>query len=106
MLDGSNLTGIQLFSELSFLTVSALFKAQAGAVRSNQDLQLWLRGASHIQVRNKGLLVLTAADFLVLFVDSRRLSCHEQYIQLQQCPTSAGEERQTNGKVTALAFWV
>jgi hypothetical protein len=101
-----NLTGIQLFSELSFLTVNALFKAETGAVRSNQDLQLWPQGASYIQVQNKGLLVLTAADFLVLFVDSRRLSCHEQYIQLQQCPTSAGEERQTNGKVTALAFWV
>jgi len=34
VLAASNLTGIQLFSELSFLTVSALFKAQAGAVKS------------------------------------------------------------------------
>jgi len=30
----SNVTGIHLFSELSFLTVNALFKAQAGAVKS------------------------------------------------------------------------
>ena len=29
VLAASNLTGIQLFSELSFLTVNALFKAQA-----------------------------------------------------------------------------
>jgi len=34
VLAASNLTGIQLFSELSFLTVNAPFKTQAGAVKS------------------------------------------------------------------------
>ena len=34
VLAASNVTGTHLFSELSFLTVNALFKAQAGAVKS------------------------------------------------------------------------